>query len=339
MVSGTTQSSMALRLVAKRLPPTWRLETPTKASVVTLRSPDGTTARLTLLRRKRLEPRDVQTIRSSSQKDLKGTLVTAEFLSPRTRQLLDEAGASYADASGNMRVVVDRPGLFIETEGARKDPGRETRPLASLKGPAAARIVRALCDFRPPYGVRKLAEIAQTAPATASRVVTLLEREALLERGPRAEIREVDWSALLQRWTEDYQFLTSNETTMYLDPRGLLSFPAKMKALETRAVVTGSLAAVRRAPVASPRLAAVYVDDPEPAARALALRPAESGGNVMLVRPFDPVVFARSWVEGGVRYAALSQVAADLLTSPGRGPSEAEELIAWMKKNTDAWRT
>lgn len=103
-------------------------------------------------------------------------------------------------------------------------------------------------------------------------------------------------------------------------------------------MVTGSLAAVRHAPVASPRLAAVYVDDPEAAAKALALRPADSGSNVTLVRPLDPVVFARSWVDEGIRYAALSQVAADLLTSPGRGPSEGEELIAWMKKNTDAWR-
>jgi hypothetical protein len=264
--------------------------------------------------------------------------VTAEFLSPRTRQLLGEAGASYADASGNLRVVVDRPGIFLEAEGAQKDPGRVPRPLASLKGPAAARVVRALCDFRPPYGVRRLAEIAQTAPASASRVVSLLVREALIERGPQDEIRGVDWAGLLRRWTQDYLFLSSNDVTMFLDPRGLPSFSAKLRNLKARSAVTGSLAAVRRAPVASSRLAAVYVDDPEATARALALRPAESGGNVALVRPLDLVAFARSWEEEGVRYAALSQVAADLLTSSGRGPSEAEELIAWMTKNADAWR-
>jgi hypothetical protein len=336
--SGTYELGTTLRLVAERLPPSWRLETRPKASTVSLRAPDGTIARLTVLRRRKLEPKDVQTLQTSSQQGLKGTLVTAGFLSPRTRQLLKEAGASYADASGNMRVVADRPGIFVEAEGAQKNPAREPRPLVSLKGPAAARVVRALCDFRPPYGVRRLAEIAETAPASASRVVGLLEREALIERGPRDEIRGVDWAGLLQRWSQDYQFLSSNDVTTFLDPRGLPSFPAKLRNLKARAAVTGSLAAVRRAPVASPRLAAVYVDDPEAAARALALRPAESGGNVTLVRPFDPVAFARSWVDEGIRYAALSQVAADLLTSPGRGPSEGEELIAWMKKNTDVWR-
>lgn len=291
-----------------------------------------------MVRRRKLEPKDVLTLQSSSRQDLKGTLVTAQFLSPRTRQLLREAGASYADASGNMRVVVDRPGIFIEAEGAQKDPEREPRSLASLKGPAAARVVRALCDVRPPYGVRKLAEIAETAPASASRVVALLVREALIERGPREEIREVDWAGLLQRWAQDYQFLSSNDVVTFLDPRGLPALVEKLRSLKLRAVVTGSLAAVRRAPAASPRLAAVYVDDPERAAQALALRPAESGANVMLVRALDPVVFARTWVEDGVSYAAVSQVAADLLTSPGRGPSEGQELIAWMKKNTDAWR-
>lgn len=40
----------------------------------------------------------------------------------------------------------------------------------------------------------------------------------------------------------------------------------------------------------------------------------------------------------GVWYAAPSQVAADLLTSPGRGPAEGEELIGWMMSNEDKWR-
>lgn len=33
----------------------------------------------------------------------------------------------------------------------------------------------------------------------------------------------------------------------------------------------------------------------------------------------DPVVSERTWTEEGLTFAALSQVVADLLTSPGRG--------------------
>jgi hypothetical protein len=58
----------------------------------------------------------------------------------------------------------------------------------------------------------------------------------------------------------------------------------------------------------------------------------------MLVRPRSPVAFERTWERDGTRYAALSQVAVDLLTSPGRGPAEGEALIEWMAANEDAWR-
>jgi hypothetical protein len=40
----------------------------------------------------------------------------------------------------------------------------------------------------------------------------------------------------------------------------------------------------------------------------------------------------------GIRYAAVSQVLADLLTSPGRGPAEAEELPVWIAEHEEAWR-
>lgn len=70
----------------------------------------------------------------------------------------------------------------------------------------------------------------------------------------------------------------------------------------------------------------------------LGLAPTDSGANVFLVEPFSPVLMQRTETRDGLRCAALSQVAADLLTSPGRGPSEGEDLIAWMRENEDAWR-
>ena len=60
--------------------------------------------------------------------------------------------------------------------------------------------------------------------------------------------------------------------------------------------------------------------------------------NVILIEPGDEGVFTGSTVQEGLSLAAPSQVAADLLTSPGRGPAEAEELLDWMGKNEDAWR-
>ena len=74
-------------------------------------------------------------------------------------------------------------------------------------------------------------------------------------------------------------------------------------------------------------------------ARDVELRPSATGANVALVTPFDPVVYERTSQKKGVIVAAPSQVAVDLLTSPGRGPNEGEALIDWMRDKEHVWRT
>jgi hypothetical protein len=196
--------------------------------------------------------------------------------------------------------------------------------------------------LRPPYGVRELAAKSGIAAASVSRVISFLEPENLVRRGQRGRVVEIDWPDLIRRWTQDYGLTKTNTTYTFLEPRGLTALLGKLEASAAagfRYAVTGSLAAVQIAPFAPPRLAAVYMENAQVQATELGLRPAETGANVLLAEPFDPVVFDRSWQRDGIVYAALSQVAADLLTSPGRGPSEAEELIRWMEENEDAWRS
>ena len=49
----------------------------------------------------------------------------------------------------------------------------------------------------------------------------------------------------------------------------------------------------------------------------------------MLLAPFDSVVFDRTSNDKGITFVAPSQAAVDLLTSPGRGPAEAEAILLW----------
>ncbi len=266
-------------------------------------------------------------------------VLVAPFLSSRTRDRLEERGVGYIDLTGNVRVVLDRPALFVHTSGAEHDPRREERPARTLKGAKAGRIVRALSDFGPPVGVRELAEKARTDPGYVSRVFTLLEREDLIRREVRGPVTDVDWQGLIRRWTEDYSLLGSNRTSSYLEPRGLDSLLHKVRNSDFRYAVTGSLGSASVAPAAPARLAVLFVDDIEDAAESLAIRPTEVGANVILAEPFDPVVYERYRELDGINYAAPSQNAADLLTSPGHGPSEAEELMEWMARNEGAWRS
>ena len=341
-IPGASADSMdTLRL---RLPPGWTLAPRRTASVgldgvLEVRAPDKSSAAFAIAQKRKLDPRDVPGQVLLMQKAAGGRplLLVAPFLSPRTQELLREAGASYADSTGNIRLALERPGLFVEARGSDKDPGSEPRPLRSLKGPTAGRVVRALCDLDPPYGVRELAAKASTPLASVARVAGLLDREALVERGEGGRIDRVRRPQLVRRWTQDHSLQRSNEVLSYLAPRGLAPV---LDGLRRRAgySITGSLAASRRAAAAPPRLATVYAENPEKLASALDVRVADAGANLLLLRPYDPVVFERTWSEEGLVFSALSQVAADLLTSPGRGPSEGEELLRWMGEHVDGWQ-
>jgi hypothetical protein len=308
-------------------------------ALIRLRSPDGTESVLVVETKSLVEPRGIPAILDQLRRWPDGQpMVVAPFISPRAREDLAAAGVGYADATGNLRLALDRPTVFLETVGAVSNPWPEERPLRSLKGPTAARVVRGLCDLRPPYGVRELAERTGASPASVSRVAELLDREAVLSRESRGPIETVDWEKLIRRWANDYTFTESNGTATYLEPRGLQTLMDKLGGSDLTYAVTGSLTASQVAPVAAPRLAAIYVEDSRAAADALELREASTGANVLLVEPLDSVALERTWEARGVRLAALSQVAADLLTSPGRGPAEAEQLLAWMQGNEDFWR-
>ena len=266
-------------------------------------------------------------------------MMLSPFFSRLARERLVAAGISYADSTGNLRLSADKPAIFIETQGQDKNPFRETRPLRSLKGGRAARAVRSFLDYRTPFGTRELAGETQNSLATVSRVSDLLVREAIIVRdGPRGRISSVDWETLVRRWAMDYDFMKANSLTTYLEPRGSRVLFDRLREADFRYSVTGSFAAVRLAPVAEPRLVTLYAADPETAADSLGLRPAETGGNVVIARPFDPVVFERTEIADGITYARVTQVLLDLMTGPGRGPAEAEGLLEWMRENEETWK-
>jgi hypothetical protein len=320
--------------------------------VITITAPDSEAVRFVVEAKTSLNPRDavyaVEQARSwqewLSAADTGPSpriLVVAPFISPRTRELLVERGASYADAAGNLRLWSDRPAMLIDARGSASSPWRDSRvrETSTLRGKPAARVVRALCDWRPPVKATDLAVRADTSAGATYRVLDLLDREALIARRGKGEVVEVDWPGLLQRWSEDYGFAERNRVETFIAARGLPNLLEELGAFsDLRYVVTGSLAAAAVAEYAEARLGAVYVDDISEVAEKLGLKPATGGANFVLAEPFDEVVYQRATARKGIRYAALTQAVVDLLTGPGRNPAEGEELLRWMRENEDAWR-
>lgn len=329
-----------------RLPSGWEVELdlwepeeagPGADAVLRLKSPDGKTAELVVEVKQRLDPRGALVVAQQHLvvSDSRPSLVVTRWVSAATRERLVEAGLNFIDLTGNARIVLSVPGLFIEATGSAHDPAPETRR-ATLKGVAAARVVRALCRVPLPVGVRALAASARATPGYVSKILSMLDREAVVCRSEEGRVTQVDLARLLQRWAADAPLTSRAAVSSWIDARGLPAFLAKLAKAPIRYAVTGSLVAARKAPVAASRLAMVYTDDPEALAQALGLRPAEAGANVLLLLPEDDLVFRDTWLEEGICCAALPQVAADLLSSPGRGPAEAEALLGWLSEHREA---
>ena len=350
--TGPQVARLVERTLAERVPPGWSLYARTEAPagryrvdlLAEIASPAGATAVLAVEIKRTLEPREVLQAVEQISAITAGALpravpiVAASYLSPRARTLLRDRGVGYIDTTGNVRIEASTPGLFISADGVDRDPWPRDHKLQSLRGRGAARAVRAIVDTIPPYGVRELAQSTSVSAPTLSRVLDLLEREAIVTR-VRGAVSAVDWQGAIRRWTEDYDQTESNTSTVALEPRGLMALEKKLRTTKLRYVATGAFAAQRFDPIVPARLAAIYVTDAIEFIDRLDLRETEAGTNVVILEPLDPVVFDRAVDRDGLRCVAPSQLAADLLTGPGREPSQGEYLLKWMEKNEHVWRS
>lgn len=339
--------------IVERLPNGWTATLMGRPSgqgidgVIELSSPCGERAMLVMETKRAVEGRDVEgllRLLNELAMDFPNSarVVIAPYLSPPVRVRLSEAGLSYVDLTGNLRVELGSPGLFLADRGADANPWRGPgRPRANLRGQPAARVVRALVDIDRTWRIRDLIETAGTSTGATYRVVEYLESAGLADRSQSGSIRVEDWPRLLREWSAEYSLDKNSRVTRWIAPRGIPALVDRIAgtAPDHKYTLTGTLAAAEWAEYAPASLATIYAQDSESTARAWGLSATESSANVILAEPQYSVVFDRSWTnKSGVTVAAASQVYADLATGPGRNPSEGEELLKWMLRNESAWR-
>ena len=346
---------VAIAWLRARLPETWEVGPTARAEVqatpgvradaaIDVRGPNGVFTTMVVEVKRVFGPRDVDRLFGGVGRTLRvlsgqfPILVVAPWLSERTRTLLADQGLNYLDLTGNCLIRLDNPTMYIEAQGAAKDPAPRPKNKARVQGPKAGRVIRMLVDIRPPYGVRDLAASSDLAVSYVSRVLETLDDEALLDRSQRGGIESTDVSRLIRRWAQTYDVFRSNKSQRFLAPGGAASALRRIASLGGRVAVTGSFAASRLAPVAAPALLAAYSDDVPTVVNALGLIPADQGANVALLAPFDTVVWDRTSAVDGITYVAPSQAAVDCLTGNGRMPAEGDALLQWMTENEDLWR-
>ena len=318
------------------LPESWQIS-------VERRSADGGAIRLTderdsieiaVITRDRIEPRDLDRLQLPDQP----TIVSAAWLSQRTRELLRARGAGFLDHTGNTELRLRRPGLYIRTDGSERDPSPRPKPGPSLNGPRAWALLRTLIEVSPPYTAGDLASAIKLDNGYVTRVLQVLTDEQLIERRPRGPVTSVGWEPLLRRLIESYSLLDANTTSTWIAAAGPSRLLDDLAGLRVgKWAVTGSFVTSAIAPVAAAEIAVVYTADAERLAKAARLLPATTGSNVILAVPYDPIVFQRERTLGRVHAVSVAQAVMDSLTGPGRMPAEGEALLTWMRRNEPRW--
>jgi hypothetical protein len=265
---------------------------------------------------------------------------------------LRDEDISYLDLTGNASIAINYPSIRIRTHGATKAPKSLTadEPAASrtitFAGVQAGRVVRFLADRRPPYQARQIADATEVSLPWVSRLLGQLEDQLLIRRKGRT-IVDVRWPEILRARAETYDLLRHNPYVSTVAINGEAAVLAELaEELRThddldKIAVTGPYAARAIAPYAVGGQLMLYVEagphTPDEWADKLGLMRAD-GGNVLLLRAHDTVVFEGIRKVDGIPHVALSQLALDSLSGPGRMPAEAEKLLSYMADHEQDWR-
>jgi hypothetical protein len=340
------------RKVADLLPDTWNLALdPGDKGVdgyLVIRAADGTSAKLMVEAKAGYLQGSgsvvAQALMLAGRSGL-APLIVVPYAGAGLRHACEENNVNYLDLTGWAYIRMESPVITVRTTGAERDP-RPTRAatITRLSGPGAGRIIRALLASREPIGVRALAERANVAPGTASKVLKALDAEAVVDREHGGRVMAVRKRSLVDRWTRDYQFLRANTIGWYLAPRGVQRVIERVRAGGLTLVGTGAVALRRhlpeqRVPVTALSQLALYVNGLDDTSRLLGLAPTDRAtANVILAVPYDSqLITARSTDVEQLSVVDVGQTVADLLTLPGRGPEEADQLMDLLAEGDSAW--
>ncbi len=288
-------------------------------------------------------PRLVASLREREQELGLPIVLVSDYLGPVTRRTLAEAGLSYADATGWVRLVSENPLILLTGDGAERSPrAGEPAALVRMNGVASGRVIRTLAAAEVPTGVRALATLAQASPGSVSKLLATLAVEGVIDRDAGGAVTAVRRRALVRRWAQDYRYATTNTGVGYwLAPRGLERALDRLDGQEG-VTITGSAAARRMLPpdatsVVPLRLLALYAPSPRSLAQQLGLVEADpSTANVVIAAPQDPRILPGPG--DPVDLAPPALVLADLLTLPGRSDAEAEQLMDDMASSDPSWK-
>jgi hypothetical protein len=252
----------------------------------------------------------------------------APYISEASAGICREHDVGYLDLAGNCRFSFD--GVYVERVAA-DNKYKEQRGQVSLFTPKSSRIIRLMLGAPRAWQVQQLAAAADVSIGLVSKVKQeLQEREwlASTEEG----IKLSDPEQVLKAWAQVYSYKKNDVREYYTMASSDDSEAAVARWCEENGV-RYALAGFSGARLSSPRVrytrSSVYVESRiEDLADGVDLKPVETGGNILLLKPYDEGVFQGSRILYDIQVVSPAQLYLDLQSMAGRGEEAAEEVLA-----------
>lgn len=264
---------------------------------------------------------------SGSNSEIYGIFM-APYISIEAGEILAENNAGYMDFSGNCRLSFG--GIYIERKG-NTNAFTVKRDLRKLYSPKAERVLRVLLSSaKKPWKMAELAgEAGVSLGQTANVKNALAQREWLDTSAPG--LRLSDPAAVLAQWAQNYDFRKNILKECY-SVKSLAETEAALEELcaknGTRFALAGFSAAARLWPAVRYQRAMAYVGEFRAELFAAAgIKEVESGGNLLLMLPYDDGAYYGAGDLNGSTVAGAVQVYLDLAGYKGRGAEAAAEIL------------
>lgn len=300
---------------------------------------------LLLEAKKAVFPRDVRQViwqlrvashgRPSGQGEEPLPLLIAESISPGAKELLRSERVGYYDSGGSL--YLPAPGAYLYID--RPPPKALTKSVRTLFTGRRAQVLHALLvQHQNWFGVTELAQQAMVSPATASQVLTELERFDWLEsrgQGPSKERHLREPAALLDTWAKQLATIRPPALRRYYVPGTKADALAvrigrAFDAHDVQYEVSHEAAAQRYAPflsnVSQVRVRVLIGVNADAAIGDLDARVVNEGANLGVIEAKSPGELLFREQMDGLWLASPIQIYLDLLRGEGRSKEMAEHF-------------
>jgi hypothetical protein len=270
----------------------------------------------------------LERMRSDSRLSDAYPVFTAPYVSEASARICRESETGYLDLVGNCRLAFDN--AYVERISP-ENTYKERRGRASLFSPKSSRVVRLMLAGSQAWQVQQLAAAAEVSLGLVSKVKKELEeREWTLSTEDGIKLSAPE--QVLTEWAQAYSYKRNDVGEYYAmadNDESEAAVSAWCEENQLRYALTGFSGARMSSPKVRYNRSTIFVDsDLSAVAAGTNLKPVETGGNALLLKPYDEGVFLGSRVLHGSRVVSPVQLYLDLQSMPGRGEEAAEEVLA-----------